>query len=121
MLTQNNKYVGSYYYNNRYTITLKQDGTCDFTERGIYGYTDGKMKCFYKIQNESVVFDRDVRRYSYEEDNFKAWGDVWVPGQGCEEYKNHPGTCDEETVRIQETAAIGETGIIYNGLTYIKL
>lgn len=122
VFTQTKKYVGVYNLDDRYSIILKQDGTCDFTESGVSAYTSTELKCYYKVENTSVAIERDVRRYSYSYlESTKAWGDAWMPGSGCAQFNNKPGKCEEEITRIQETAIIGDTEMLYKDKVYIKL
>ena len=123
ILTKNNRYVGTYNYDNRYTITLKQDNTCDFAERGESGYSDNKLECTYEVKDGVVNFDRDVISFRFEKDGSTEWGEGVGSNFTCEKYRGKGliEYCKEEVVRIQETAAIGETGMVYKDKTYTKL
>jgi hypothetical protein len=125
ILTQNgNRYVGTYNYDNRNSITLKQDGTCDFAERGESGYSDNILECTYAVKDEVVYFDRDVKNVRLETSGYTEEISQCVgPDCTCERYRGKGliEYCKEEIVRIQETAAIGETGMIYKDKNYIKL
>ena len=125
MLTQNNnRYAGTYNYDNRNSITLKQDGTCDFAERGESGYSDNMLECTYTIRDDIVYFDRDVKNVRLETSgSTEELSQCVGPDCTCERYRGKGliEYCKEEIVRIQETAAIGETGMIYKDKNYIKL
>ncbi|MBO7132053.1 hypothetical protein J6V85_02195 [Candidatus Saccharibacteria bacterium] len=43
VLSNTNNYAGTYNLDNRYSIVLKQDRTCDFTELGESGYSNNKQ------------------------------------------------------------------------------
>ena len=123
IIRNNNKYAGTYNYNNRYTITLRQDGTCDFAENGESGYSGNVLKCKYEIRGETVFFDREVISLSYEKDNIAIHGKGVGPNFTCEKLRGRYPLeyCKEEIVTIQETAPIGETGMVYESKVYTKL
>lgn len=119
----NNSYVGTYNYDDQYTITLKQDGTCDFAERGESFYSDGKLKCNYKVENETIHFNRDVIDFYFAHDGTTSKGQGVGSNFTCAQYEGKYSTdnCKETIISIQESAAIGETGMIYKDKTYTKL
>lgn len=123
--TQTNKYVGAYNLDDRYSIILKQDGACDFTESGVSAYTGTELKCSYKVENTNVTIERDMIRFKWVGGDYlsssSSQGDTWMPGTGCAQFSNKPGECKEEIVRIQETAIIGDTEMLYKDKVYTRL
>ena len=116
-------YAGTYNLDNRYSIVLKQDGTCDFAESGESGYLDNELKCNYEVKDGTVYFTRDIIRWSLEDKGLFYRGEGVGSNNTCEQFRGKYSldNCKEEVVTIQETAAIGETGMIYKDKTYIKL
>ena len=115
-----NQYLGVYNLDNQFTITLMENGVCDFSENGKSGYREDGLKCVYSIKNDTIEFNREIIYVHFNYFGMIREEKSSNPSFRCKELSSDMN-CEEDILEINEFATIGNSGLIYKDKFYSKL